>query len=165
MQPLTDPVRAAAAAVVEDLQAQGPDLGWPEASNLVDALVDTLSHLVVDLGAGAEVPSPHPEVIGAVGGVAGPVDAPSCRTCAASLRRAAHLLANEGSAAWPQRAAEVALDLADLLEQCADLARSARLAPTHKAVVIRRLRALQRSLAALAVAEAPVTTAAPGTAR
>ena len=146
---------AVTAALVDDLQGQSPDLGWPDASSMVDALVDALSHLLVDLGAGAGSPRPRPEVIGALGGAAGPLDPASCRATAGSLRRAgATLLAAEAeeakqATAWAGRAGEVALDLADLLDSLVDQARSGRLRPSHKGPVVRRLRSLQRQLDAV----------------
>lgn len=144
---------AVTAAVVDDLQGQSPDLGWPDASSLVDALVDALSHLLVDVGEGARTPSPRPEVIGALGGAPGSLDPASCRATAGSLRRAGSTLHeaaradDRDGATWAGRAGDVALDLADLLESLADQARSGRLTPSHKGPVLRRLRGLQRELA------------------
>lgn len=139
---------AVVAAAVEDLQGQAPDLGWPEASSLTDALVDALAHLLVDLGAGAATPTPRPAVIGALGGSPGPVDAASCRATAASLRRSGSLLRRSATAqvGWPGPAGDVALDLADLLEQVADQSRTGRLGLAHKGPVVRRLHRLHRTL-------------------
>lgn len=139
-------------AAVEDLQEHGPDLGWPEASSLADALIDTLSHLLVDLAAGAATPSPRPQVIGALGAGEGALDAASCRATAASLRRAGRLMteaARPGGSSWAGAAGEVALDLADLLETTAAQGRAGRLAPMHKGPVLRRLHGLRRRLDAL----------------
>lgn len=137
-----------ALAAVDDLQGEGADLGWPEATGLADSLVDALSHLLVDLGAGHSSPTPRPAVVGAIGGPAGPLDHASCRTAAAALRRAGGLLV-EGGQPWTQEAAAVAMELADLLDRCAELARSGRLPERSKGVVLRRLRGLQRRLHAL----------------
>lgn len=138
----------AALLAVEDLQGSAADLGWPEVTGLADALVDALSHLLVDLAGGASRPTPRPLVVGAIGGPPRPVDHASCRAAAASLRRVAPLLL-DGSPAWAPEAGTVAVELADLVDHAADLARSGRLTPAHKGVVLRRLHALQRRLQAL----------------
>ncbi|MFK5633014.1 hypothetical protein [Ornithinimicrobium sp. LYQ103] len=144
----TDAPLAAPLLAVEDLQGSAADLGWPEVTGLADALVDALSHLLVDLAEGAKLPTPRPHVVGAIGGPARPVDHASCRAAAASLRRVAPLLL-DGDPAWAPPAGAVAVDLADLVDHTADLARSGRLATAHKGVVLRRLHALQRRLQAL----------------
>lgn len=143
-------VRDAALAAVEDLQRVAPDLGWGEATGLADGVVDALSHLLVDLADGATTPTARPLVVGAIAGPAAAPDHASCRSAAATLRRVAPVL-RRGAAelAWAAEAGEVALDLAELLDQVADQARSGRLALAHKGVVVRRLHVLQRRLQAL----------------
>jgi hypothetical protein len=135
-------------SAVEDLQGAAADLGWPDATGLADALVDGLSHLLVDLADGVAVPGPRPLVVGAIGGQDGSVDHASCRAAAATLRRVAPVLLG-GGPAWSAAACDVALDLAALLDQVADRGRSGRLTPSSKGVVLRRLHALQRRLQAL----------------
>lgn len=139
---------AVALAAVEDLQGTSADLGWPEATALADALVDTLAHLLVDVGSGRAAPSPRPAVVGAIGGPPGSLDHASCRGASAALRRAGAALALAGPP-WAAEAADVALDLADLLQTCADQARTGRLRENQKGVVLRALRAQQRRLHAL----------------
>lgn len=143
--------RATALAVLEDLQDQGPDLGWAEANNLADALLDHLSHLLVDVAADAHAPSARPEVIGSVGGSDGALDAASCRATASSLRRAGAVLVEAAgpASAWAGGAGEVALDLADLLEHTASSSRQGQLRSHHRGPVVRRLHALHRRLTAL----------------
>ncbi|MGD8150135.1 hypothetical protein [Ornithinimicrobium sp. Y1694] len=139
--------RAASLAVVEDLQSAAADLGWPEVTALADALIDRLCHVVVDLGAGLEQPTQHPAVAGAIGGPSRPLDHASCRSASAALRRTGHRLTLDPAAsALAATAAQVALDLADLLDQTVDLERSGRLRISHKGVVLRRLHALARQL-------------------
>ena len=136
--------RAAALLAVEDLEAVAPDLGWPEATGLCDGIVDALAHLLVDVADGAAQPSPRPTVVGAIGGPARPVDHASCRAAAAALRRVAPTFAD--GPAWGPGAGAVCGDLADLLDQVADLGRAGRLTLGHKGVVLRRMHLLQRRL-------------------
>lgn len=136
---------AVALAQVEDLQAAAADLGWPEATGLADALVDALSHLLVDLGEGRGAPTPRPVVVGAIGGPSRPIDHASCRVATAALRRAGSTLL-DGDPAWSREAGEVALDLADLLEQCAEAARAERVVSADKGALLRRLGGLRRRL-------------------
>lgn len=133
---------------VEDLQGAMPDLGWPEATGLVDGLVDALAHLLVDLASGADRPTPQPLVVGAIGGAQRPLDHASCRAGAAALRRAAPVLL-AGGRPWAPAGGEVALELADLLDRTAGAARAGRVPPGAKGVVLRRLHALARRLQAL----------------
>lgn len=140
--------RSEVLGAVDDLQGAAADLGWPEATGLADALVDALSHLLVDLADGASTPGPRPLVVGAIGGPDRPVDHASCRAAAATLRRVAPVLLG-GRPAWSAAAGDVALDLAALLDQVADRGRSRRLTTSSKGVVLRRLHALQRRLQAL----------------
>ncbi|MGC5583315.1 hypothetical protein ACQE98_04085 [Ornithinimicrobium sp. W1679] len=133
---------------VDDLQTATADLGWPEATGLCDGLVDALAHLLVDLADGAAHPSPRPTVVGAIGGSPRPVDHAACRAAAASLRRVAPTF--EGSPApWAGGAGSVCTELAELVDQVADLDRTGRLTLAHKGVVLRRLHALQRRLQGL----------------
>lgn len=143
------PSRARAAlSALDDLQGAAADLGWDEATGLVDSVVDDLAHLLVDLADGATAPTARPVVVGAIGGPARPVDHASCRSAAASLRRVSTVL-RDGGTPWAPEAGAVALDLSELLDQLADRHRSGRLAPSHKSVVLRRIHALQRRLRAL----------------
>lgn len=142
------PSRGALLRAVEDLQGAAADLGWPEATGLADGLVDALAHLLVDLADGADAPSPQPVVVGAIGGAARPVDHASCRAAAATLRRVAPVLLG-GGPGWAAAGGEVALELADLLDQVADRGRTGRISPSSKGVVLRRLHHLQRRLQAL----------------
>jgi hypothetical protein len=135
-------------ALVEDLQGTGADLGWPEATGLVDAIVDALCHLLVDLGQGQPSPTPRPAVVGAIGGVPRPLDHASCRAASASLRRAGSALLGSDGPGWARDAGEVALDLAALLERCVERDRAGRLRPLSKSVVQRELHGLQRRLRA-----------------
>lgn len=142
------PSKGALLRAVEDLQGAAADLGWPEATGLADGLVDALAHLLADLAGGAGTPSQQPAVVGAIGGGDRPPDHASCRAAAAALRRVAPVLLG-GGPGWAEGGGEVALDLADLLDQVADRGRAGRLAPAHKGVVLRRLHHLQRRLQAL----------------
>lgn len=135
-------------ALVEDLQGTTADLGWPEASALADALVDGLSHLLVDLGSGRARPTPHPAVVGAIGGPPARLDHASCRVATAALRRAGAALLTAGPS-WAHEGGDLALSLADLLERCAERDRRGRLRPADKGPVLRELRGLQRRLHAL----------------
>lgn len=136
---------AVAAALVDDLQSTAADLGWSQANGLVDALIDNLAHLLVDAAAQRPQPAPHPQVVGAIGGPDGALDHASCRTAVAALRRSgAALLA--GPTCWAREAGGVALDLADLLEECVEQERRRVVRPGVKGVVVRRLRSLQRRL-------------------
>ncbi|WP_122262304.1 hypothetical protein [Ornithinimicrobium cerasi] len=139
---------AVSLALVEDLQGTGADLGWPEATVLVDALVDVICHLLVDLGSGRPVPTPRPAVVGAIGGTVGRLDHASCRAATPALRRAGSALLGDARG-WAVAAGEVALDLADLLARCAERDRAGRLRPGDKSVVLRELHGLQRRLHAL----------------
>lgn len=146
----TDEVALAVAlALVEDLQGTTADLGWPEATALADALVDGLSHVLVDLASGRPRPTSHPAVVGAVGGPPAPLEHASCRVATAALRRAGAVLLEAGPA-WATEGGDVALSLADLVERCAERERAGRLRPTDKGPVLRELRGLQRRLHALA---------------
>lgn len=140
--------RTAVLLAVEDLQTATADLGWPEATGLCDGLVDSLAHLLVDVADGAGQPSARPTVVGAIGGRARPVDHASCRAAAATLRRVAPTFADDAPS-WAPAAGGVATDLAELLDQVADLGRTGRLTPTSKGVVLRRMHALQRRLQGL----------------
>lgn len=142
------PSRGDVLRAVDDLQGAAADLGWPEATGLADALVDALSHLLVDLADGTSSPSPQPLVVGAIGGPDRTVDHASCRAAAATLRRVAPVLAG-GGPAWAATAAVVAGELAELFDQVADRGRTGRVPPSHKGVVLRRLHELQRRLQAL----------------
>jgi hypothetical protein len=130
---------------VEELQPVAPDLGWTEATALVDALVEALAHRLVDLGAGRAEPSPLPVVTGAVGGADAEPDHASCRAAAARLRRVAPVLL-DGGPGYAGDAGAVMTDLADLLDRLADRTRRGRLQRSDKAVVLRRLHALRRRL-------------------
>ncbi len=140
--------RAQVLRSVDDLQGAAPDLGWPEATGLVDGLVDALAHLLVDVADGAARPGRQPLVVGAIGGPERPLDHASCRAAAATLRRVAPVLL-DGGPSWAAAGADVALELADLLDRTADHARAARVPPGAKSVLLRRLHALQRRLQAL----------------
>ncbi|GAA5161100.1 hypothetical protein [Ornithinimicrobium tianjinense] len=141
----TTPTSAAVAALVDDLQGTAADLGWSQANGLVDALIDSLAHLLVDAAAQRPQPGPHPQVVGAIGGPDGPLDHASCRTASSALRRTGAALLR-GSTSWAPGAGEVALDLADLLEECVEQERLRRLRPGAKSVVVRRLLSFQRRL-------------------
>lgn len=136
---------SAARASLDDLQGAAPDLGWPEATGLVDGLVDTLGHLLVDVSRGQARPTEVPMVVGAIGGADRPPDHASCRAAASTLRRATAVL-EEHPTGWAGSGREVALDLADLLEHTADLSRRGRLTIAHKGVVLRRLHEMRRRL-------------------
>ena len=141
------PPRGEVLRAVDDLQGAAADLGWDEATGLADALVDALSHLLVDLADGSAAPTPQPLVVGAIGGAARAVDHASCRAAAATLRRVAPVLGD--GPPWAAEAAGVALELAELFDKVAEDGRSGRVPPGHKGVVLRRLHALQRRLQAL----------------
>ncbi len=143
-----DVSRTAALAALDDLHDAAADLGWDEATGLVDALVDHLAHLLVDLADGATTPTRRPVVVGAIGGPARPVDHASCRTAAAALRRVERVL-RAGAPGWAPAAGDVALDLSELLDQVADRHRTGRLTPSDKSVVLRRVNVLARRLRAL----------------
>jgi hypothetical protein len=145
------PSRRDVLRALDDLQGAGADLGWAEATGLADGLVDTLSHLLVDLADGAAIPSPQPLVVGAIGGEARQVDHASCRAAAATLRRVAPVLV-DGGPRWAEEAGQVAIQLADLFDQVADRGRSGAVPPSLKGVVLRRLHALGRRLQALGCA-------------
>lgn len=132
---------------VEELHALAPDLGWAEASGLADALVDGLAQRCVDVAAGRAEPSTLPHVVGAIGGPDRPLDHASCRAAAARLRALAPAL-SEGPdpTAWAVETGAVMVDLADLLERLAHLARTRSLGAADKGVTLRRLHALQRRL-------------------
>lgn len=130
-----------------ELEALAPDLGWPEATGLVDGLVDGLAHRCVDVAAGRDEPTPLPLVVGAIGGPDRAVDHASCRAAAARLRATAAGLRQAGAdRAWALSAAAAATELAELLDHVADRARAGGLRPTEKGVVLRRLHAVQRQL-------------------
>lgn len=143
------PGSVAAWRAARELEGLTPDLGWAEATGLVDALVDGLTHRCVDLAAGRDEPTALPLVAGALGGPDVPVDHASCRAAAARLRAASATLRGEGAGrSWAVGAAEVAEDLAELLDHVADRTRTGRLRPADKGVVLRRLHAAQRLLRA-----------------
>lgn len=131
----------------DELAALTPDLGWGEATGLVDALVDALAHRCVDLAGGREEPTQLPAVLGAIGGVEGPVDHASCRAAAARLRALSPVLSGAGpEQGWADTAGQVMVDLAELLDRIADLARTRTLTGADKGVVLRRLHGLHRQL-------------------
>ncbi|AXH95813.1 hypothetical protein [Ornithinimicrobium avium] len=140
--------RAAALAALDDLQDAAADLGMDEATGLVDAVVDDLGHLLVDLAEGSSAPTPRPRVVGAIGGPARPVDHASCRVAAAALGRVSAVLA-AGAPVWAPPAGVVAEKLADLLIQVADTPRGGQLSPSARGLVVRRVNALSRRLRSL----------------
>lgn len=140
--------RAAALAALDDLQDAAADLGLDEATGLVDALVDDLGHLLVDLAQDAAAPTPRPLVVGAIGGQERPVDHASCRVAAAALGRVSGVLA-AGAPSWAPPAGVVAEQLAALLIQVADTPRGGQLSPSARGVVVRRVNTLSRRLRSL----------------
>lgn len=131
----------------QELEALAPDLGWPEATGLVDGLVDGLAHRCTDLASGRTEPTALPLVVGAIGGPERPTDHASCRAAAARLRVvAATLRGSAGDLGWGVRAADAAAELAELLDHVADRARTTGLRTGDKGVVLRRLHAVQRGL-------------------
>lgn len=144
--PSTTGSAALALRAADDLTALAPDLGWAEATGLVDALIDTLAHRCVDVAAGRSSPTVLPVVAGAVGGTDGPPDHASCRAAAARLRALAPVVGQHTQLAWAVGTAAVMSDLADLLDQVADRSRRRPTTPTDKGVVLRRLHGMHRQL-------------------
>lgn len=141
------PGNVAAWRAAKELETLAPDLGWAEATGLADGLVDGLAHRCANLAAGRQEPTPLPLVAGAVGGPDRPADHASCRAAAARLRAAsATLQEGHGDRGWALDAAQVARDLAELLDQVADRTRAGSLRVADKGVVLRRLHAAQRLL-------------------
>lgn len=140
--------RAQALAALDDLQDAAADLGWDEATGLVDALVDDLGHLLVDLAEGAPSPTPRPTVVGAIGGPVRAVDHASCRVAAAALRRVSLVFA-AGGTSWAPVAGTVAEELAGLLLQVAETRRGGQLPPSARGVVVGRVSAWSRRLRSL----------------
>lgn len=140
--------RAEALAALDDLQEAAADLGWDEATGLVDALVDELGHLLVDLAEGAPTPTPRPDVVGAIGGPTRAVDHASCRVAAAALRRVSAVFATGGTP-WAPAAGVIADELAGLLLKVADQPRGGHLPPSARGVVVRRVSAWRRRLRSL----------------
>lgn len=141
------PGSVAAGRAARELEALAPDLGWTEATGLVDGLVDGLAQRCADLAAGRAEPTPLPLVAGAIGGPDHAVDHASCRAAAARLRAAAGTLRQDGGEhGWALEAARAAGDLAELLDHVADRTRTGSLRASDKSVVLRRLHAAQRLL-------------------
>lgn len=140
--------RAEVLAALDDLQDAAADLGWDEATGLVDGLVDDLGHLLVDLAEGAAAPTHRPRVIGAIGGPTRPVDHASCRVAAAALGRVSTVFATGGTS-WAPGAAKVADELAGLLLTVADTPRGGHLPPSARGVVVRRVNTWARHLRSL----------------
>lgn len=163
----------AVARAVEDVQGACPDLGWDEATSLVHLLVDGLAHRLVQLvDAGVDGYAATPPAGSAATSPGGYAAAPaanahepaasagssvrrsaaadhqadhaSCRAAAATLRRTAPTFTDALGQPGDQEAADVATELADLLDRVADLTRTRRLTPSDKGVVLRRLHTLQR---------------------
>lgn len=145
--PATRPGSVAAWRAVKDLEMLAPDLGWPEATALVDAVIEGLTHRLVDVAAGRAEPSTLPLTAPPVGGHEGPADHASCRAAAARLRAARPVLLEDAEhRPWATAAAGVAEDLAELLDQVADRSRAGLHRPTDKSVALRRLHGLARQL-------------------
>lgn len=141
------PGSVAAWRAARELETLAPDVGWAEATGLVDGLVDALAHRCVDLAAGRGEPTPLPLVAGAIGGTDRPADHASCRAAAARLRAAAATLRQDGGEhGWALDAARAAGDLAELLDHVADRTRARSLRASDKSVVLRRLHAAHRLL-------------------
>lgn len=141
------PGSVAAWRAARELETLAPDLGWAEATGLMDGLVDVLTHRLVDLAAGRSESTPLPLVAGAIGGPDHPADHASCRAAAARLRAAADTLRQDGGdRGWALDAARTAADLAELLDHVADRTRTGSLRASDKSVVLRRLHAAQRLL-------------------
>lgn len=145
--PTARPGSVAAWRAVKDLETLAPDLGWPEATALVDAVIEGLAHRLVDVAAGRAKPSTLPLPAPSDGGQDGPADHASCRGAAARLRAARPALLEDAEhRPWAATAAGVAGDLAELLDQVADRSRAGRRRPTDKSVALRRLHGLRRQL-------------------
>lgn len=143
------PGSVAAWRAARELEALAPELGWSEATGLVDALVEALAHRCLDVARGRDEPTPLPLVAGAVGGPDQAADHASCRAAAARLRATASTLRQQDpDRVWVVGAAQAAADLAELLDHVADRTRTGGLRPSDKGVVLRRLHAVQRQLRA-----------------
>ena len=147
------PAQGARAATARLLQAVDevagltPDLGWGEATTVVEALLDQLAHRLADAASGQEQPTELPLVVGAIGGADHTPDHASCRAVAARLRATAPLLTARHTG-WERQAGETMVQLGDLLDQVADRTRRDRIRASDKGVVLRRLHVMQRALRA-----------------
>lgn len=122
-----------------------PDLGWSEASGLVDALLDGIAHVLADAADGRAEPRPQPVVVGAIGAPDRLPDHAGCRAAAGRLRSLARSLETH-PARWAGDTASIMTDLGDLLDRVADRTRSGALSRADKGVVLRRLHSLGRRL-------------------
>lgn len=152
-------LRADRLALVEELTTLAPELGWPEATELADAVVEALAHRVLDLDVEPEAIHVVP-VLDAAGRRGGSGDAPvgtehaSCRAAAARLRELAPRLDRAverytvpgPGRAWAPALGTTARELADLLDRAAERARTGQVGSSAKAVVLRRLHGLLRGL-------------------
>ena len=129
----------------DEVAGLAPDLGWSEASGLVEGLLDGLAHVLADAATDRDQPRPQPLVVGAIGGTDRTPDHASCRATAGRLRVLAVELARH-PAPWAGEASGVMTDLGDLLDQVADRTRRGALTRADKGVVLRRLHGLHRRL-------------------
>ncbi|KUG53660.1 hypothetical protein AVL62_02465 [Serinicoccus chungangensis] len=134
---------AALLRAAEEVSLLAPDLGWSEASGLVEALLDGVAHVLADAATGLDRPRPQPLVVGAIGGADRVPDHAGCRAAAGRLRAlAGEVLPHP--APWVTEAAGVMTELGDLLDRVADRTRSGTLTRADKGVVLRRLHGLHR---------------------
>ncbi|WP_298747802.1 hypothetical protein [uncultured Serinicoccus sp.] len=137
------PAPATLLRAAEEVSALAPDLGWSEASGLVEALLDGVAHVLADAATDRDRPRPQPLVVGAIGGTDRLPDHAGCRAAAGRLRAlSGELLPHP--APWVAEAATVMTELGDLLDRVADRTRSGALTRADKGVVLRRLHGLHR---------------------